>query len=129
MKIEEIKQLKSDIKAIREIESVVKAFKGSARYDKVDFGFNKDSRFAGSGDVNVWLGGYKGVYGSSCVSSIFEVRCQKEFKSALIEVLNELRPQILQMIADKMQAMLNDQSGEILKEIKRLQSLYDDVNS
>lgn len=128
MKIEEIKQLKSDIKAIREIESVVKAFKLSAHYDKVDFGFNIDSRFVGSGYVTVWLGGYKGVYGSSSVSSIFDVRCQKEFSSALIEVLNELRPQILQMIADKMQAMLNQQSGEILKEIKRLQSLCDDVN-
>lgn len=129
MNIQEIKKLKSDIKNIRQIEAEVKVFKVSSRYDKVSFGFNNDSRFNGSGDIIVWLGGYKGVYGSSSVSSIFDIDCKKEFQEAFIATLNELRPQILNSIADKMQVKLKEQSDKILNEINNLKQLYDEANS
>lgn len=129
MEIQDIKKLKRDIKYLRIIEGVVKGYKNDHQCDKLGFGFNLDSRFKGSGDINVWLGGYKGYYGSSSVTSICDIDCKKEFQEAFIATLNELRPQILNSIADKMQVKLKEQSDEILKEINNLKQLYDEANS
>lgn len=129
MEIQDIKKLKRDIKYLRIIEGAVSDYKNDNHCDKLGFGFNLDSRFKGSGDIIVWLGGYKGYYGSSSVTSIFDIDCKKDFKEAFIATLNELRPQILNSIADKMQVKLKEQSDKILNEINNLKQLYDEANS
>lgn len=124
MEIQDIKTLKNDINRLRRIESVVTKYKDDPQCDKLEFGFNVDSRFKGSGVVEVWLGGYKGYFGSSSVTSIFEIGCQKEFRKAFIEVLNDMRSEIISKVADKMQEELKSRSDEILKEINELTKLY-----
>ena len=77
----------------------------------------------------IYLGGYKGFYGSSSVTSIFDIQCREKFQKAFIATLNELRPQILNSIADKLNSNIKLHSNEILKEINKLQSLYNEANS
>lgn len=128
MNIDEIKALKGDINRLRTIEAKVSEYKKDSQCDKLNFGFNVDSRFKSNSEVNIFLGGYKGYYGSSSVTSIFDIECNKEYTSAFIDVLNEMRPEILQKVADKMQAKLKERSNEIVKEINTLQALLEEAN-
>lgn len=122
--IRDLQALRRDIARIKKIEDKVANLKSDRVVDKLSFGFNKDDRFKGNTEFNIFLGGYYGHYGSSSVTSIFEVSCKKEFKEALIETLNDLRPIILSKVADKMKKQLDKRSDEILKEIESLQQLY-----
>ena len=128
MNLQDIKKLKRDIAEISNIEKRVLELKENPTCDKLDFGFNIDSRFKGGTETTIFLGGYKGFYGSSSVYSIFDIHCYDEYKKALLETLNEFRPQILKSIAEKLQAKLKDESSVILKEIEGLQQLYEEAN-
>ena len=128
MEISDIKSLKNDIDSIRNIENIVEEYRAAPTCDKLNFGFNVDTRFKGSGSIEVYLGGYKGFYGSSDVYSIFNISNQKEFREAFIDVLNGLRPQILKIVADKMQEKLELHSKDILDEINSLKSMYNEIN-
>lgn len=127
MDLIELNDLRADVKTIRNIEDTVKKLKSTPSCDKLAFGFNVDSRFKGCKGIEVYLGGYKGFYGSSDVSSIFSINNERAFNNALVETLNELRPTILNGIANKLQENLGQSADVIRAEIARLQAIYDEI--
>lgn len=129
MEISQIKALKRDINSLRTIEEFVNNLRKNKTCDKLDFGFNVDSRFKGNNDVTVYLGGYKGFYGSSDVSSIFDIECHALYKQAFIETLNELRTPILELITHKLKQKLKENSDVVSKQIADLQAILQEIES
>ena len=127
MDLQELKDLRADVKSIRNIEDTVKKLKSTPNCDKLAFGFNVDSRFKGCKGIEVYLGGYKGFYGSSDVSSIFSINDERAFNNALVETLNDLRLTILNGIANKLQETLGKSADVISADIARLQAIYDEI--
>lgn len=127
--LKEIKRIRQNSNSILELfDKKIPLWKSNpSHYDKVDWGFNIDKRFAASEPASIFFGAYKGVYGDSGCSS--QISLDKDiFINHLLKYLNENKESIMKSIAisiekqaaelkDKATAELNSQM-EYLKELE-----------
>lgn len=92
--------------------------------DKFGLGFNLDSRFSAAKMI-LSLDSWTGYYGDSgCSTAVHIGQSSQEFQSALLSVLNQMLPQLLEKVAQEMENRARKDVGIKIEELeKRLAEL------
>lgn len=126
-KLEELKELRRNVSAIRNfLNSTLQKYKSDTRIDKLDYGFNKDKRFAACNGVTVTFDSLVGSYGSSSCSTIVNLSSDI-FNKHLLKYLNDNKHSIMEKIANSIEKeainLKNDAEKELQAELDKLKEL------
>ena len=126
-KLEELKELRRNVSAIRNfLNSTLQKYKSDTRIDKLDYGFNKDKRFAACNGVTITFDSLVGSYGSSSCSTIVNLSSDI-FNKHLLKYLNDNKHSIMEKIANSIEKeainLKNDAEKELQAELDKLKDL------
>lgn len=116
--LDEVKELRKNVSAIRNfLNATLQKYKSDPRIDKLDYGFNKDKRFAACNGVTVTFYSLVGSYGSSSCSTIVNLSSDI-FNKHLLKYLNDNKNSIMEKIADSIEKDAISLKGEAEKELQ-----------
>lgn len=126
-KLEELKELRKNVSAIRTfLNATLQKYKSDARIDKLDYGFNKDKRFAACNGVTVTFDSLVRSYGCSSCSTIVNLSSDI-FNKHLLKYLNDNKHSIMEKIANSIEKeainLKNDAEKELQAEMDKLKEL------
>lgn len=121
--MEKIDEILESLSALKDgLETKEKVMK-EPHYDKVGFGFNLDSRFS-AGEVRVSFDSWKGTYGNSGCSTIFQFI--PLFEELLVNYLNSHKNEIIKwMIASletKRREFKDTKKRELREQLKEVEN-------
>lgn len=117
-KLDEVKELRKNVSAIRNfLNATLQKRKADLRIDKLEYGFNKDKRFAACDGVTVTFDSFVGSYGSSSCSTIVNLSSDV-FNKHLLRYLNNNKHTIMLAIADSIEKDAISLKGEVEKELQ-----------
>jgi len=131
-KLDEVKELIKNVSAIRNfVNATLQKYKSDTRIDKLDYGFNKDKRFAACNGVTVTFDSLVGSYGSSSCSTIVNLSSDI-FNKHLLRYLNNNKHTIMLAIADSIEkdakSLRSEAEKELQAELDKLKELDDDTD-
>ena len=117
-KLDEVKELRKNVSAIRNfLNATLQKYKSDSRIDKLDYGFNKDKRFAACNGVTITFDSLVGSFGSSSCSTIVNLSSDI-FNKYLLKYLNNNKHTIMLAIADSIEKEASSLKGEAEKELQ-----------
>ena len=117
-KLDEVKELRKNVSAIRNfLNATLQKYKSDSRIDKLDYGFNKDKRFAACNGVTITFDSLVGSFGSSSCSTIVNLSSDI-FNKHLLKYLNNNKHTIMLAIADSIEKEASSLKGEAEKELQ-----------
>ena len=117
-KLDEVKELRKNVSAIRNfLNATLQKYKSDSRIDKLDYGFNKDKRFAACNGVTITFDSLVGSFGSSSCSTIVNLSSDI-FNKHLLKYLNNNKHTIMLAIADSIEKDAKSLKGEAEKELQ-----------
>lgn len=117
-KLDEVKELRKNVSAIRNfLNATLQKYKSDSRIDKLDYGFNKDKRFAACNGVTITFDSLVGSFGSSSCSTIVNLSSDI-FNKHLLKYLNNNKHAIMLAIADSIEKDAKSLKGEAERELQ-----------
>lgn len=117
-KLDEVKELRKNVSAIRNfLNATLQKYKSDSRIDKLDYGFNKDKRFAACNGVTITFDSLVGSFGSSSCSTIVNLSSDI-FNKHLLKYLNNNKHTIMLAIADSIEKDAKSLKGEAERELQ-----------
>jgi hypothetical protein len=122
-----IKSLIGESNAIKRMLAAFKKYKGNPKhYDKIDKGFNIDSRFAAHKGFEIRVDTYCGTYGDSSCSRELTLD-DRIFNRHLLKVLNADFDAIMEKVAESIQAEAIKYKEQAQKELEHQLAIVNSI--